>query len=248
VEAQLEAQVQALQRENADLKGKMLLRAWIDKQWITCRADYPSVGSLDEVYAIHRAMANDPMNAQLGGCVGYKQGGIGAVEGIDGPVDAVYGLLFGCGMAEAPAGISHRDFNLFGAEVEFAFVMSRSLQPRTTLYTDAEVADAVGAVHLCIELCGRRHTIADATNLENLADSSCAGGVIMGKKLEGVDLSSLAATTTKLLVNGVEKAAGKCLAKKLELTCSILTRHTKFLLLRLQGLGPNVRSALRSAA
>jgi 2-keto-4-pentenoate hydratase len=202
---QLEAQVKELQRQNAELKGNLLLQAWINKEWITRREDYPSVQSLDEVYAIHQAMAVDPINRQLGGCVGYKQGGIGAVPG----VDAVYGLLFGCGMAESPAGISHSGFNLFGAEVEFAFVIGSTLQPRASAYTDAEVIDAIAAVHLCIELCGKRHTIADATNLENLADSSCAGGVIMGKKIEGVDIPSLAATTTKLLVNGVEKAAGE---------------------------------------
>jgi len=70
----------------------------------------------------------------------YKQGGIGAVPG----QDAVYGVLFGCGLVPAVAeprgatgeelplhvgAISQRQFNLFGLEAEIGFIMGADLPP-----------------------------------------------------------------------------------------------------------------------
>lgn len=67
-------------------------------------------------------------------------------------------------------------------------------------------------VVLCVECCGRRHTLADATSLENLADAMSAGGVVMGARFApsadgvapGVTAARLAAVTAS-----IHTAAGK---------------------------------------
>eukprot|EP00729_Bicosta_minor_P017574 gene17574-27678_t len=102
-----------------------LLNAWVTKTPITDRAAYPKVESLSDVYNIHKASAANPLADQLGGVVGYKQGGIGAVP----DTDAVYGLLFGCGLVESPAGLSVGEFGLFGVEAEVAFVFGATPLP-----------------------------------------------------------------------------------------------------------------------
>ena len=61
------------------------------------------------------------------------------------------------------------------AEPEFAFRMARDLPPRAEPYTQAEVMDAVAALHLAIELPESRFldfTIAGAAQL--IADNACA--------------------------------------------------------------------------
>ena len=79
------------------------------------KEDYPKVEDLETVYLIHAAMAEDPLIEELGGVVGYKQGGIGAVP----DVECVYGVLFGCGIVQQPEGLSKSRFNLFGLVIPF---------------------------------------------------------------------------------------------------------------------------------
>ena len=139
--------------------------------------------------------------------VGYKQGGIGAVP----DTDAVYGLLFGCGLVEAPAGLSASKFGLFGVEAEIAFVLGATDLPIDQApWTEDQIWAATREIFPCIELCGRRHTLKDAANLDNLADWSCTGGVVCGKRYPASDVAveSLNAIETKMIVGGVEKSAG----------------------------------------
>ena len=100
-----------------------LIDAWRTQRWITTRAAYFPVEDVRAVYRIHAATAAHPLvEKELGGLAGYKQGGIGAVEG----EDFVYGIMFGCGLVDAGTdigSISAARFNLFGLEAEIGFVM-----------------------------------------------------------------------------------------------------------------------------
>jgi 2-keto-4-pentenoate hydratase len=154
-----------------------LLTAWASggQQLIAARERYPSwVTTIDDVYAVHGAMATHPLADALGGLAGYKQGSIGMVDG----EPCVYGPLFRACFVEAPAGLSVHDANLFAMEAEFAFVLGADLAPTAdgAPRSEAEVWDAVAEVALAIELVGTRHTLADATNFEKLADACCAAG------------------------------------------------------------------------
>jgi hypothetical protein len=87
--------------------------------------------------------------------------------------------------------------------------------------TTQEVLAAVGQVRLCIELCGRRCTLAvgaDATVLQSLGDALCAAGVVLGKCLatpEELHMLRSRRVATTIAVNGVVKATGSTAANPL---------------------------------
>ena len=103
-----------------------LLEKWLSREWIPSIETYPAVFNIDEAYAIHAAMAYDPLVGKLGGVAGYKMGGLGQIDG----VAAAYGPLFGIGIVDAPGGLSMSQLNLFNLEVEIGFIMGRTLEPR----------------------------------------------------------------------------------------------------------------------
>jgi 2-keto-4-pentenoate hydratase len=90
--------------------------------------------------------------------------------------------------------------------------VGRALEPRLEPFSEREVWKHVREVVLCLELCGRRHTISDPglSNLVGLADCSSAGGVVLGGRIAAAMLepSLLPAIQTQLLVNGQVKASG----------------------------------------
>ena len=212
-----------------------LMHAWTDRRWLG-RADYPSgaVRDLQQVYRVHEACVAHPMasDPRLGGVAGYKQGGIGAVQG-NSP-DFVYGILWNAGLVDArddgAGAISKGRSNLFGLEAEIGFLMARDLPPPTgdsggegegRARTEEEVFAAVGEVVLCIECCGSRldpELFGSASSLEKLADASCAGGVVMGARFApsrdatgadgGVTAAELRLLSAAIDVDGERKAAG----------------------------------------
>ena len=187
--------------EGSARSAHKLLSTWISGQWIPTVEEFPPVSSIDEAYAIHAAMATDPLVQQLGGVAGWKMGGVGQVAG----VAAAYGPLFGCGVVNAPDGLSYSSFNLFNLEAEFGFIMGRELEPRDAPFTQEEVWTAVGEMVLCLELCGKRHSItAPPSNLLGLADCSSAGGVVCGPRFppSAVTSEQMRTTETQILVNG----------------------------------------------
>jgi 2-keto-4-pentenoate hydratase len=71
------------------------------------------------------------------------------------------------------------------AEAEFAFGFARDLAPRTTPYSEAEAMDAVGALHLSIEVPDSRY--ADFTKVgaaQLIADTACACWLVLGPPVE----------------------------------------------------------------
>ena len=80
------------------------------------------------------------------------------------------------------------------AEAEFAFVLGKAMPERGTPYTQAEVMDAVTALHLSIEVPDSRYadfTLVGAPSL--IADMACPSWLMLGPAVEadwrGIDLS-----------------------------------------------------------
>lgn len=81
------------------------------------------------------------------------------------------------------------------AEAEFAFGFTRDLPPRDRPYGEAEAMEAVGSLHLSIEVPDSRY--ADFTKVgaaQLIADTACASWLVLGPAVEvpwrGIDLSS----------------------------------------------------------
>ncbi len=80
------------------------------------------------------------------------------------------------------------------AEAEFAFVLGKAMPERGTPYTQAEVMDAVTALHLSIEVPDSRY--ADFTKVgapSLIADMACPAWLALGPAVEadwrGIDLA-----------------------------------------------------------
>lgn len=84
------------------------------------------------------------------------------------------------------------------AEAEFAFKMASDLPPRDTPYSVDEVMEAVGAMHLSIEVPDSRFEDFAAVGADQLiADNACAHDFYLGQECEDwrdVDLSTHAVT------------------------------------------------------
>eukprot|EP00854_Cymbomonas_tetramitiformis_P010373 gene10373-12265_t len=197
--------------------ARQLLQAWISRKWIQTKLEYPLVSNIEQVYAIHAAMTKSPLAQKLGGHAGYKQGGVGAVQG----QECVYGVLFGRGILDERewtgyTSISRSEFNLFGLEAEVGFLLGEDLPPRRRGYSEAEVFSAVSEIVLCIECTGTRHTLNGLTSLERLADCCCGAGVIMGPRFYpshvagdmGLEASQLDGLVARIFVSGQEKCSG----------------------------------------
>jgi 2-keto-4-pentenoate hydratase len=96
------------------------------------------------------------------------------------------------------------------AEAEFAFSFATDLPPRATPYSDAEALDAVGALHLSIEVPDSRY--ADFTTVgaaQLIADTACACWLVLGPAVETPWRHlDLAAHVVKGLRNGAVVAEG----------------------------------------
>jgi len=96
------------------------------------------------------------------------------------------------------------------AEAEFAFGFVRDLPPRSQPYGQEEALDAVGSLHLSIEVPDSRYV--DFTRVgaaQLIADTACASWLVLGPAVDrpwrGLDLSAHA---VKGLLNGAVKAEG----------------------------------------
>lgn len=96
------------------------------------------------------------------------------------------------------------------AEAEFAFGFAKDLPPRAEAYGEDEALDAVGSLHLSIEIPDSRYqdfTRVGAAQL--IADTACASWLVLGPAVEtpwrGLDL---AAHGVKGFINGRPMAEG----------------------------------------
>lgn len=89
------------------------------------------------------------------------------------------------------------------AETEFAFTLGTDLPPRSTLYTEAEVAASIKSLHPGLELPDSRfndYTLPGTAGL--IADNACASHFVLGEATtESFDPYELGNHPTTLLVN-----------------------------------------------
>jgi 2-keto-4-pentenoate hydratase len=70
------------------------------------------------------------------------------------------------------------------AEVEFVFRLGRTLAPRAAPYREAEVLDAVAALHLGIEVPDSRYLVFEqAGEMQIIADNACADQFVLGPEV-----------------------------------------------------------------
>ncbi|PCI04566.1 MAG: hydratase [Hyphomicrobiales bacterium] len=115
--------------------------------------------------------------------------------GLDGPIA---GRLLAERQIRSGEGCSLATNKMRVAEAEFAFKMARDLPPRDTPYLVEEVMEAVGAMHLSIEVPDSRFEDFAAVGADQLiADNACAHDFYLGHECEdwrNVDLSAHAVT------------------------------------------------------
>lgn len=126
---------------------------------------------------------------------------------VDGPI---IGRILKSRLLPEGASVPLGDNIMRVAEAEFAFGFVKDLPPRSQPYTQEEALDAVGALHLSIEVPDSRY--ADFTKVgaaQLIADTACASWLVLGPAVDrpwrGLDLSAHA---VKGLLNGEVKAEG----------------------------------------
>lgn len=126
---------------------------------------------------------------------------------VDGPI---IGRILASRLLPAGSSVPLGDNIMRVAEAEFAFGFTKDLPPRAEPYTEAEALDAVGTLHLSIEVPDSRFqdfTRVGAAQL--IADTACASWLVLGPAVDrpwrGLDLSAHA---VKGLLNGAVKAEG----------------------------------------
>lgn len=120
------------------------------------------------------------------------------------------GRLFASRVRSDGATIPLADNRMRMAEAEFVLMIGRDLPPRPEPYADAELADAVSAIHPGLEIPDSRFsdfTKAGAASL--VADTACASWFVLGHPTGGnIDLFSLAEQPSALLINGKRVTTG----------------------------------------
>lgn len=122
---------------------------------------------------------------------------------VDGPLA---GPLFDRFRYEPGAVLPSHDLHMRVVEAEFAFRMARDVPPDAT---DAEIVDAIAALHLAVEIPDSRfadYVAAGGPSL--LADAACAGMFVLGPAVPDWNGDALADRATTILVNGQPAAHG----------------------------------------
>lgn len=121
--------------------------------------------------------------------------------------EPIFGRSFACFLVQSPARFAHAALLDPIVEAEFFCRLRHDLPPRSTPWTEAEVAAAVEAVHAGIELAECRFpTAALPPPLAILADGSGNGNYILGPGIPpGTDLAAMPVVVT---VDGTERRRG----------------------------------------
>lgn len=185
----------------------LLLRHWGEGTRISALPEGLRPGTRAEGYAIGAAVAQ----ASGGEVSGWKIAATSEAGqrhiNVDGPI---IGRILSHRLLAAGAAVTLGSNVMRVAEAEFAFTFTKDLPPRTLPYSDAEALDAVGTLHLSIEVPDSRYedfTKVGAAQL--IADTACASWLVLGPAIDGpwrhLDLSEHG---VRGLVNGECRAEG----------------------------------------
>jgi len=148
-------------------------------------------GDLGEAYRLQAAVI-----AELGGGAGWKVAAITPEQrrslGVPQPIGAAIPLAMMRDASAGPATLRAADFIAPKIECEIAFEFRRDLPPRVQPYARHEVAAAIGAMRLAIELVDPRWPAGSGT-LAELADGFNNGALVAGARFpdwQGTDFAA----------------------------------------------------------
>ena len=178
----------------------------IEQRRIEALPDHLRPRSLAEGYAIQDAMVATATQPVLGWKIAATskagQEHIGVTEPLAGRLFKSFVLQDG---ARLPAALLHMKV----MEAEFAFRIGRDLEPREAPYEQTEVCNAVGALHLAIEVPDARfERFAEIGPAQIVADDAFASWFLLGAEVRDwrrLDLSTQKVRATK---NGTLAAEG----------------------------------------
>lgn len=170
--------------------SKLLLDAWQSGTTITKLPEDIRPGNRVDAYGV-QSHVEHLSEAPLAGwkIAATSQAGQAHI-GIDGPIA---GRLLTERHIASGEPCSLKSNRMRVAEAEFTFKMAQDVAPRTRPYSVDEVLDAVGAMHISIEIPDSRFEDFAIVGAEQLiADNACAHDYFIGQECEGwrdVDLS-----------------------------------------------------------
>lgn len=188
-----------------DQAAEAVWAAWVEGRTLEALPEGARPRTLAEGYAAQRALAG-----RAGPSLGWKLAATSAAGqahiGVDGPLA---GRLFERFRHDAPATVPAQGVMLV-CEAELCFRLGADVPPRAEPYPWAELAGAVEALHLAVELPDSRLARFETAGAPALAaDDACAGLFVLGPEAppRWRDLD-LAAHPTRILRNGEVAAEG----------------------------------------
>jgi 2-keto-4-pentenoate hydratase len=195
-----------MDRSNIDEAAALLWRTRIEQRRIEALPDHLRPHSLAEGYAIQDAMvatAAQPVSGwKIAATSKAGQEHIGVTEPLAGRLFKNFILQDGARLPAAP-------LHMAVIEAEFAFRMGRELKPRDTAYEKTEVSDAVGALHLAIEVPDARfERFAEIGPAQIVADDAFASWFVLGPQVNEWRRLDLSVQKVRALKNGTLFAEG----------------------------------------
>ena len=189
-----------MDQSNIDEAAAFLWRTRIEQRRIEALPDHLRPHSLAEGYAIQDAMvatAAQPVSGwKIAATSKAGQEHIGVTEPLAGRLFKKFVLQDGARLPAAP-------LHMAVIEAEFAFRMGRELKPRDAAYEKTEVCDAVGALHLAIEVPDARfERFAEVGPAQIVADDAFASWFVLGPQVNEWRRLDLSVQKVRAFKNG----------------------------------------------
>ena len=195
-----------MDQSNIEQAAAFLWRTRIEQRRIEAMPDHLRPHSLAEGYAIQDAMvavAAQPVSGwKIAATSKAGQEHIGVTE-------PLAGRLFKNFILQDSARLPAAPLHMAVIEAEFAFRMGRDLKPREAAYEQAEVCDAVAALHLAIEVPDARfERFAEVGPAQIVADDAFASWFVLGPEVNDWRRLDLSVQKVRVLRNDAPFAEG----------------------------------------
>lgn len=164
--------------EHTQEAARLLLTHWRAQNRMAALPPTCRPASRAEGYAIQAAILKQSGHPAFGWKIAATSAAGQAHIGVDGPLA---GRLISSQVYASGAQLALGNSLMRVAEIEFAFRMARLLPPRSQPWSEAEVMDAVAALHLAIEVPDSRYDdFVHAGAAQLIADCACADRFVLG--------------------------------------------------------------------